>query len=82
MKKEYKKPVMEIVPFVLNEAVASGCKIDVYQNVSDNTCQETDVWKEIEGMFVIDFNFTEDNGCNSYVSGYCYFASAQVVFNS
>lgn len=82
MKKEYKKPVMESVPFVLNETVASGCKTDVYQNMSDNSCEETAVWKEIESMYGIDFDFTEDTSCSSYINGYCYFTSSQVVFTS
>lgn len=83
MKKEYKKPIMEIVPFALNEAVATGCKIDVYQNMSDASCEHTDVWKEIEAVLGMDFNFAEDDkSCTSYLKGYCFFTSSQVVFNS
>lgn len=83
MKKEYKKPIMEIVPFAMNEAVASGCKMDVYQNMSDSTCQHTDVWKELEGIYKVEFNFVQDGeGCTSYIEGYCYFSSSDIVFNS
>ena len=83
MKKEYKKPIMEIVPFALNEAVATGCKIDVYQNMSDASCEYTDVWNElITTLGDGTVNFTQDNGCTKYLEGYCYFTSSQIVFNS
>lgn len=82
MKKSYKKPMMEVVPFELNEAVASGCKIDVYQNMSDASCDHTEKWNELEAIFGVQFTFTKDGECDTYLDGYCYFTSSEVVFAS
>lgn len=85
MKKRYIKPQLELVPFELNDAIASGCGLKVYNHTVES-CKDdfTEEWikkKEIVG----DVNLTVDYNCDVPLDGYCYFTSngtGNFLFNS
>lgn len=83
MKLDYKKPELEFISFELNEAIASGCGLKVY-NHATGTCQETTgQWNEIAGM--VGANMTDDANCSNPLDGYCYYTSngtGTFLFNS
>lgn len=82
MKNKYEKPMLEVIPFELNEAIASGCGLKVY-NHQEGTCATTAEWKELESMMQV--NLTEDISCSSPLKGYCYYTSngtGTFLFNS
>lgn len=71
MKREYTKPVVELVKFELNEAIAA-CAIDVTVNLHDKTCAK-DKYKDpdlFEGLFT-------PNSCKEPPVGYCYYTAAE-----
>lgn len=84
MKKVYSKPQVEVVPFELNDAIASGCGLKVYNHTVDGCSgNPTDEWKEMADM--TGANVTEDNNCSTPLEGYCYFTSngtGNFLFNS
>lgn len=84
MKKRYTKPQFEVVPFELNDAIASGCGLKVYNHTVES-CNDnpTDEWKEMQGM--TNANLTDDYGCSVQLKNYCYFTSngtGTFLFNS
>lgn len=84
MKEVYTKPQLEIIPFEVNEAIASGCGLKVYNHtVAACSDEETDAWKEMQGM--TGATLTEDFNCEVPLEGYCYFTSngtGNFLFNS
>lgn len=84
MKKRYTKPQFEVVPFELNDAIASGCGLKVY-NHTVNSCSNnpTDEWKYLQDK--VGVNLTEDYKCEVPLEGYCYFTAngtGNFLFNS
>lgn len=84
MKKVYSKPQVEVVPFELNDAIASGCGLKVY-NHTVNGCSDkpTNEWNEMRDL--TGANLTEDINCTIPLEGYCYFTSngtGNFLFNS
>ena len=82
MKHAYTKPSLEVISFELNEAIASGCGLKVY-NHEMGSCSATSEWEEISGL--TGANLTEDNSCSVPMYGYCYFTSngtGTFLFNS
>lgn len=84
MKKVYSKPQVEVVPFELNDAIASGCGLKVYNHTVDGCSDNpTSEWEEMKDM--TGANLTADNECQIPLEGYCYFTSAgntNFLFNS
>ena len=68
MKKEYEKPVIELVEFEMNDAIA-GCPTDATEGFVDIKC--------VKGQYV-DIAFTESDGCFP-TEGYCYYNSTGIV---
>lgn len=84
MKKNYAKPMLEVIPFEMNEAIASGCGLKVYNHTvegcSDNPTNE---WQEMQDM--TGATLTDDHNCDVPLEGYCYFTSngtGNFLFNS
>lgn len=78
MKKIYKKPMVEIVAFELNESVAGNCALDVYTHALGNTsCELTDIGNDI--AFGEKVTFTVDHDCKggNVLDDYCYFTYAE-----
>lgn len=68
MKREYTKPVVELVKFELNEAIAA-CSIDVTVNLHDKTCAKDEYKDEIfEGLF-------NPSACKEPPADYCYYTA-------
>ena len=84
MKKVYHKPLLEIIPFELNDAIASGCGLKVYNHTTDGCFNDpTAEWQEMQGM--TGANLTDDYQCEVPLEGYCYFTSngtGNFLFNS
>ena len=87
MKKVYEKPVLELVSFELNEAIAA-CGEQVHSNHAHLDCEETPLGAFLEGT--LGATFTSDKAdCadGNPLEGYCYFTandsgSAINLFNS
>lgn len=83
MKKTYEKPNLEVITFELNEAIASGCGLKVY-NLAEGVCTDyTDEGKEI--FVMTGANMTDDANCSKPLKGYCYYTSngtGSFLFNS
>ncbi len=84
MKRTYSKPMLEVIPFELNEAVASGCGLKVYNHTVES-CKDnpTNEWKDLSNIMGV--NLTEDYDCGVPLDGYCYFTSngtGNFLFNS
>lgn len=73
MKKEYEKPVIELVEFEMNTAIA-GCHFDVTENALDSTCIK-ESWKDT-------LVFATENSCK--LEEFCYYTPEgdNSVFNS
>lgn len=84
MKQTYEKPALEVISFELNESIASGCGLNVYNHtVEACSGSPTDEWQEIEDL--TGANLTEDSNCSVPMYGYCYFTSngtGNFLFNS
>lgn len=83
MKNVYEKPMMEVIPFELNEGIASGCGLKVYNHATDSCTGTTAEWDEIASMSGA--NMTDDSNCSVPLKGYCYFTSngtGTFLFNS
>lgn len=84
MKKRYTKPQFEVVPFELNDAIASGCGLKVYNHTVESCSDKsTDEWKDMQGM--TGATLTGDYNCDVPLEGYCYFTSngtGNFLFNS
>ena len=84
MKKSYIQPEMEIISFELNEAIASGCGLKVYNHTVDGCSNDpTSEWEEISDL--TGANLTDDYSCTVPLEGYCYFTSngtGNFLFNS
>lgn len=84
MKNVYSKPTLEVIPFEVNEAIASGCGLKVYNHSVESCSDEpTDEWVDIVEM--TGANLTEDYNCTVPMYGYCYFTSngtGNFLFNS
>lgn len=84
MKRTYMKPALEVISFELNEAIASGCGLKVYNHtVASCSGNPTNEWKEIYEM--TGANLTDDFSCAIPLEGYCYFTSngtGNFLFNS
>lgn len=83
MKNKYEKPMLEVIPFELNETIASGCGLKIYNHADRTSCQETDQWIELKGM--TGATLTDDINCESVLEGYCYVTSNGIgtsLFNS
>lgn len=75
MKREYKKPVAELVRFELNEAIAA-CAEDVTQNSHDKGC----VKKDYTDPDLWEWLFTQDS-CGEPTRGYCYYSVSDSGLN-
>ena len=83
MKNKYVKPMLEVIPFELNEAIASGCGLKVYNHATGTCYDTTDQWKEME--MLTGANLTDDASCSTPLDGYCYYTSngtGNFLFNS
>lgn len=84
MKHAYVKPALEVIPFELNEAIASGCGLKVYNHTVEGCSNDpTEEWSEISGL--TGANLTDDFDCAVPMEGYCYFTSngtGNFLFNS
>lgn len=83
MKKEYKKPVVEVIPFELNEAIASGCGLKVYNHADGVACTTTEAWNELQSM--TGANLTEESACSVPLAQYCEYTmngTGNFLFNS
>lgn len=84
MKQAYAKPRVEVISFELNEAIASGCGLKVYNHTVESCSDDpTDEWVEIKAL--TGANVTDDNNCTVPMYGYCYFTSngtGNFLFNS
>lgn len=78
MKAKYEKPALEVVALELNAAIAaSACNSSEPKTLTlDEACQFP---REDYG----ENPFTGDSdSCDVIVEGYCYFTSANIIFNS
>lgn len=78
MKREYTKPVVELVRFELNEAIAA-CDIKIYVDLNDGvSCR-------VNTLFG-DSDFQDEVHCKKYEGfiGYCYYSATDGIptFNS
>lgn len=84
MRHAYTKPTLEVIPFELNEAIASGCGLKVYNHtVASCSNDPTDEWQDI--VTLTGATLTEDYDCKVPMYGYCYFTSngtGTFLFNS
>lgn len=83
-KKAYSKPTMEKISFELNDGIASGCGLKVYNHTVESCASNpTDEWLMMAEM--TGANLTDDNHCAVPLEGYCYFTSngtGNFLFNS
>ena len=83
MKMKYEKPIVEVIPFELNEAIASGCGLKVYNHAVGSCFDHTDEMNEVLGM--TGATLTDDSNCDNPLEGYCYQTSngtGSFLFNS
>ena len=73
MKNVYTKPVLEVIPFEINESIASGCGLKVYNHTVEACADDpTKEWEEIAEL--TGANLTDDYSCSVPMDGYCYFS--------
>lgn len=80
MKKKYEAPAYDVITYSLHDAIAGGCANLVYNNYNeDKNCSLTPIGELIKNK---GGTFAEDTCGTGGVSGYCYFTSTNVIFNS
>lgn len=72
MKKQYEKPIAELVIFEMNDVVAS-CTADITENLSDYSC----IKDEYAGIIT----FVQDSDCEN-PKDYCYYTSVNILAQS
>lgn len=74
MKKEYEKPVLELVEFEILDAIATSCADDVTRDSTGKECVT-------EGYDGFNLFSGKSEGCEPY-EGYCYYPSSFSLINS